>query len=114
MAPCATGSIPGIPPVKTGLQTGSFGPYLTTQDEIVDPQALAIHTWLNGRMVQDDNTSNMVHKIAELISYISTFTRLMPGDVIITGSPGGGVKRVPRYSYARVTALRWRLRGLAA
>ncbi|MDM3064370.1 fumarylacetoacetate hydrolase family protein [Citrobacter sp. CK180] len=81
---------------KNWPQTGSFGPYLTTQDEIVDPQALAIHTWLNGRMVQDDNTSNMVHKIAELISYISTFTRLMPGDVITTGSPGGvGKKRVP-------------------
>jgi 2-keto-4-pentenoate hydratase/2-oxohepta-3-ene-1,7-dioic acid hydratase in catechol pathway len=72
--------------------------YLTTQDEIVDPQALAIHTWLNGRMVQDDNTSNMVHKIAELISYISTFTRLMPGDVIITGSPGGvGKARSPLF-----------------
>ncbi|MBW7984156.1 fumarylacetoacetate hydrolase family protein [Enterobacillus tribolii] len=76
--------------------TGSFGPYLTTQDEVDDPQALGIRTWLNGRIVQDDNTGNMVHKIAELISYISTFTHLKPGDVIITGSPGGvGKKRVP-------------------
>ncbi|GEC68770.1 5-oxopent-3-ene-1,2,5-tricarboxylate decarboxylase [Raoultella terrigena] len=81
---------------KNWPQTGSFGPYLTTEDEIVDPQALAIHTWLNGQMVQNDNTRNMVHKIAQLICYISAFTRLMPGDVIITGSPGGvGKKRVP-------------------
>lgn len=81
---------------KNWPQTGSFGPYLTTEDEIVDPQALAIHTWLNGQMVQNDNTRNMVHKIAPLICYISAFTRLMPGDVIITGSPGGvGKKRVP-------------------
>lgn len=76
--------------------TGAFGPYLTTQDEISDPQKLGIRTWLNGLLVQDDNTGNMVHKIAELISYISTFTHLSPGDVIITGSPGGvGKKRVP-------------------
>lgn len=52
--------------------------------------------WLNGRMVQEDNTSSMIHKVAELIEYISTFTRLSPGDVIITGSPGGvGKKRNP-------------------
>lgn len=54
-----------------------------------DPHQLAIRTWLNGRMVQEDNTSSMIHKVAELIEYISTFTRLSPGDVIITGSPGG-------------------------
>lgn len=76
--------------------TGAFGPYLTTPDEIADPQMLGIRTWLNGQIVQDDNTGNMVHNIAELISYISTFTHLSPGDVIITGSPGGvGKKRVP-------------------
>ena len=45
---------------------------------------------LNGRMVQEDNTSSMIHKVAELIEYISTFTRLSPGDVIITGSRWGG------------------------
>ena len=65
------------------------------------------HTWFTagknwrqtgafGRMVQEDNTSSMIHKVAELIEYISTFTRLSPGDVIITGSPGGvGKKRNP-------------------
>lgn len=81
---------------KNWPQTGAFGPWLVTTDEIPDPNQLAIHTWLNGRMVQDDNTRNMIHPVAELIEYISTFTHLSAGDVIITGSPGGvGKKRNP-------------------
>lgn len=81
---------------KNWRQTGAFGPWMTTADEIPDPHQLAIRTWLNGRMVQDDNTASMIHKVAELIEYISTFTSLTPGDVIITGSPGGvGKKRNP-------------------
>ncbi|WLI76742.1 fumarylacetoacetate hydrolase family protein [Kosakonia sp. H02] len=81
---------------KNWRQTGAFGPWMTTADEIPDPHTLAIRTWLNGRMVQDDNTASMIHKVAELIEYISTFTSLKPGDVIITGSPGGvGKKRTP-------------------
>jgi len=81
---------------KNWRQTGAFGPWMTTADEIPDPHQLVIRTWLNGRMVQDDNTRHMIHQVAELIEYISTFTRLAPGDVIITGSPGGvGKKRNP-------------------
>lgn len=81
---------------KNWRQTGAFGPWMTTADEIPDPHQLAIRTWLNGRMVQEDNTASMIHKVAELIEYISTFTRLNAGDVIITGSPGGvGKKRTP-------------------
>ncbi|AIR60623.1 fumarylacetoacetate hydrolase family protein [Enterobacter sp. Ap-916] len=81
---------------KNWPQTGAFGPWMTTSDEIRDPHDLAIRTWLNGRMVQEDNTSSMIHKVAELIEYISTFTSLSAGDVIITGSPGGvGKKRTP-------------------
>lgn len=81
---------------KNWRQTGAFGPWMTTADEIPDPHQLAIRTWLNGHMVQDDNTASMIHKVAELIEYISTFTSLTPGDVIITGSPGGvGKKRNP-------------------
>jgi len=81
---------------KNWRQTGAFGPWMTTADEIPDPHQLAIRTWLNGRMVQEDNTASMIHKVAELIEYISTFTRLNAGDVIITGSPGGvGKKRPP-------------------
>ena len=81
---------------KNWRQTGAFGPCLTTVDEIPDPHRLSIQTYLNGIMVQNDSTSNMIHKVADLISYISTFTALSPGDVIITGSPGGvGKKRTP-------------------
>ena len=81
---------------KNWRQTGAFGPCLTTVDEIPDPHRLSIQTYLNGIMVQNDSTSNMIHKVADLISYISTFTALSAGDVIITGSPGGvGKKRTP-------------------
>ncbi|MFS2224536.1 fumarylacetoacetate hydrolase family protein [Pantoea sp. B65] len=82
---------------KNWPATGAFGPFMVTANEIPDPQNLTIKTILNGDIVQNDNTSNMIHKIPELIAYISTFTRLSAGDVIITGSPGGvGMKRVPQ------------------
>lgn len=81
---------------KNWRQTGAFGPYMTTVDEIPDPHALSIQTYLNGMLVQNDSTGSMIHKVADLIAYISTFTMLSPGDVIITGSPGGvGKKRNP-------------------
>mgnify|MGYP003600282307 CR=1 FL=1 len=81
---------------KNGRCTGAFGPWMTTADVIPDPQKLAIATWLNGREVQHDSTSNMIYDVASLIEYISTFTCLGAGDVIITGSPGGvGKKRTP-------------------
>ena len=66
------------------------------RDILPDPHALWIGTWLNKTQVQDDNTSNMIHQIPELIEYISTFSPLEAGDIIITGSPGGvGKKRNP-------------------
>ncbi|MDK1207223.1 fumarylacetoacetate hydrolase family protein, partial [Cronobacter turicensis] len=94
--PARAGQHPCFGGEKTGRQPGAFGRWMTTADEIPDPHQLAIRTWLNGRMVQDDNTRSMIHGVAELIEYISTFTRLSAGDVIITGSPGGvGKKRTP-------------------
>lgn len=81
---------------KNWPQTGGFGPWMTTADAIEDPQALAIKTFLNGREVQNDTTGSMVHKVANIIEYISAFSPLSPGDVIFTGSPGGvGKKRTP-------------------
>ncbi|WP_065650421.1 fumarylacetoacetate hydrolase family protein [Pantoea eucrina] len=81
---------------KNWQQTGGFGPWMTTADEIPDPQQLAIKTWLNQREVQNDTTASMVHPVAKIIEYISAFSPLSPGDVIITGSPGGvGKKRTP-------------------
>jgi 2-keto-4-pentenoate hydratase/2-oxohepta-3-ene-1,7-dioic acid hydratase in catechol pathway len=81
---------------KNWVKTGAFGPYLVTTDEIPDPNELTIQTFLNGMMVQNDNTANMMRSVPELIEYISAFSPLSPGDVVITGSPGGvGKKRTP-------------------
>lgn len=81
---------------KNWPSTGGFGPWMVTADEIADPHALNIVTRLNGRVVQQDNTAQMVRRIPELIAYISAFCPLQPGDVILTGSPGGvGKKRQP-------------------
>ncbi|HCW99277.1 MULTISPECIES: fumarylacetoacetate hydrolase family protein [Pantoea] len=81
---------------KNWPQTGGFGPWMTTAEAVGDPQALAIKTFLNGREVQNDTTGSMVHKVANIIEYISAFSPLSPGDVIFTGSPGGvGKKRTP-------------------
>lgn len=68
---------------------GPIGPWLVTRDEIADPTAL--HMWLevNGKRFQDGSTATMVYKPAFLISYVSQFMTLMPGDVISTGTPPG-------------------------
>lgn len=81
---------------KNWPATAGFGPWLVTADEIRDPQNLNMTTRLNGQVVQQDNTSSMIYSIAALIAYISTFCALSPGDVIVTGTPGGtGKKRKP-------------------
>ena len=81
---------------KNFFGTGGFGPWLVTADEIPDPQALAIETRLNGRVMQESPTSAMIFSVAQLIAYISIVTPLAPGDVIVTGTPGGvGVARNP-------------------
>lgn len=81
---------------KNWVNTGCFGPWMVSTDEIPNPNTLPIQTYLNGRLVQNDNTANMIRHVPELIEYISAFSPLSPGDVIITGSPGGvGKKRTP-------------------
>jgi 2-keto-4-pentenoate hydratase/2-oxohepta-3-ene-1,7-dioic acid hydratase in catechol pathway len=66
-----------------------IGPYLVTADEVPDPQALALRTWLNGDLRQNSNTADMIFPVAEIVSYISRHFTLEPGDVIITGTPEG-------------------------
>ena len=66
-----------------------LGPYLVTADEIPDPQTLRVRSWLNGDLRQDSNTADMIFPVARLISHISQFLRLEPGDVISTGTPPG-------------------------
>ncbi|WP_292038221.1 fumarylacetoacetate hydrolase family protein [Massilia sp. UBA6681] len=78
---------------------GPIGPWLVTADEIPDPQALAMELSLNGERMQASNTSDMIFSVAELVSYVSQFMTLLPGDVIVSGTPGGvgmGLKP-PRY-----------------
>lgn len=83
-------------PGKNFPATGAFGPFLVTSDEIPDPQDLTISCRLNGETVQAARTSQMIHSVAQLIAYISRFTPLAAGDVIVTGTPGGvGFARVP-------------------
>ncbi|WP_428622239.1 fumarylacetoacetate hydrolase family protein, partial [Sedimenticola sp.] len=65
------------------------GPYLVTADEVGDPQNLGIRCWVNGELRQDSNTSDMIFSVAELISYISCYATLEPGDIIVTGTPEG-------------------------
>lgn len=75
------------------------GPWLATRDEIPDPHALPIWLSVNGERVQDSSTRQMVHRAAKLVSYVSRFMSLHPGDVISTGTPPGvglGMKP-PRY-----------------
>ncbi|HYF66894.1 MAG TPA: fumarylacetoacetate hydrolase family protein [Ohtaekwangia sp.] len=66
-----------------------IGPYLVTTDEIADLNNLNLWLKLNGKKVQDGNTSNMVFKVPFLVSYLSQFMTLLPGDVISTGTPAG-------------------------
>ncbi|MFQ5939621.1 MAG: fumarylacetoacetate hydrolase family protein [Alphaproteobacteria bacterium] len=66
-----------------------MGPWLVTTDEIPDPQNLALWLEVNGKRYQDGHTSRMVFGVAELVSYISRFMTLAPGDVITTGTPPG-------------------------
>ncbi len=68
---------------------GPIGPWLVTGDEVPDPQDL--HLWLevNGTRYQDGNTRNMIFSVAEIVSYLSRFMTLWPGDIISTGTPPG-------------------------
>jgi 2-keto-4-pentenoate hydratase/2-oxohepta-3-ene-1,7-dioic acid hydratase in catechol pathway len=81
---------------KSFAGTGAFGPWLVTADEIPDPSRLTLETRLNGQVVQHTTTDLMITPIPEQIAYISTILPLLPGDVIVSGTPGGvGVKRNP-------------------
>lgn len=73
-----------------------LGPWIVTSDEIPNPNALKIQSWLNGRLMQDGNTSLMIFNVPFLVSFLSRHFTLLPGDVILTGTPRGvGVFRTP-------------------
>jgi 2-keto-4-pentenoate hydratase/2-oxohepta-3-ene-1,7-dioic acid hydratase in catechol pathway len=82
---------------KSFAGTGAFGPWLVTADEIPDPSRLTLETRLNSKVVQHTTTDLMITSIPEQIAYISIILPLLPGDVIISGTPGGvGLKRSPQ------------------
>ena len=82
---------------KNFWRTGGFGPWMVTADEIKPGQTLTLSTRLNGVELQRATTDMMIHSIPRQIAYISTFIPLEPGDVIVSGTPGGvGNKRTPQ------------------
>ena len=83
-------------PGKNFVGTGAFGPVLVTRGEISDGEELNLTTRLNGQVMQHATTAMMIFPIPRLIEYVSIFTTLAPGDVIVSGTPGGvGARRKP-------------------
>ena len=77
-------------PVETCVVgTGGFGPWMVTTDEIKDPSQMTLITRLNGQELQRATTDLLIFDIPTLINYCSSWTELVPGDVIVTGTPGG-------------------------
>jgi 2-keto-4-pentenoate hydratase/2-oxohepta-3-ene-1,7-dioic acid hydratase in catechol pathway len=77
-----------------------LGPFLATRDEIPDPQRLGMWLKVNGEARQQSSTANMIFDVAALVSYVSEFMTLLPGDIISTGTPAGvglGMKPSPQY-----------------
>lgn len=74
---------------KSAPTFGPLGPWLVTPDEVGDPQSLDLMLSVNGEVQQNSNTSDMIFGVAEIISYMSRFMALRPGDVIATGTPEG-------------------------
>jgi 2-keto-4-pentenoate hydratase/2-oxohepta-3-ene-1,7-dioic acid hydratase in catechol pathway len=83
-------------PGKNFHASGSFGPWLVTTDEQPDPRRLRLRTRLNGAVMQDESVGELCFDVPQLIEYCSSWSQLEPGDVIVTGTPGGvGAGRKP-------------------
>jgi 2-keto-4-pentenoate hydratase/2-oxohepta-3-ene-1,7-dioic acid hydratase in catechol pathway len=83
-------------PGKNFYRTGAFGPWMVTADEIPPNTTMTLVTRLNGNEMQRATTELLIHSIPKQIAYLSAFTPLEPGDVIVTGTPGGvGARRTP-------------------
>jgi 2-keto-4-pentenoate hydratase/2-oxohepta-3-ene-1,7-dioic acid hydratase in catechol pathway len=85
-----------ITPGKNFYSTAALGPWMVTKDDVPDPNNLKIKTTLNGQVVQDGTSRDMLFKIPAFIAYVSTIAPLVPGDVLATGTPSGvGFSRKP-------------------
>jgi len=92
-----------------------LGPVLVTRDELPDPQNLGIRTRLNGRLMQDGHTGDMIFPVAQLIHRLSQDTTLLPGTVILTGTPAGvGFSRRPPVFLAPGDLVRIEIEGIGA
>jgi len=81
---------------------GPIGPWLVTRDEVANPQKLAMWLDVNGQRMQTGNTRTMIFGVAKLVSYVSQFMTLLPGDVITTGTPPGvGMGKKPSAVYLK-------------
>jgi 2-keto-4-pentenoate hydratase/2-oxohepta-3-ene-1,7-dioic acid hydratase in catechol pathway len=74
---------------KSADTFGPIGPWVVTSDEVPDPGKLALWTEVSGKRVQNSNTADLIFGIDHIVSYVSHFMTLMPGDVIATGTPSG-------------------------
>ncbi len=82
---------------KSATNFGPIGPALVSLDEFDDPDDIALRCWVAGEKMQESRTANLIFTVPQLIEYISGFCRLLPGDLIFTGTPGGvGSVREPR------------------
>jgi 2-keto-4-pentenoate hydratase/2-oxohepta-3-ene-1,7-dioic acid hydratase in catechol pathway len=90
-----------------------FGPWVTTADEIADPEALALRTWVNGELRQDATTADLVFSIPQLVAFIGEAITLEPGDLILTGTPSGvGMALDPPRFLAAGDTVRIEIEGL--
>lgn len=92
-----------------------WGPWVTTADEVPDPQALRLRTWVNGELRQDASTSDLIFGCRELVDFISETCTLEPGDLILTGTPSGvGMSMDPRQFLAPGDVVRVEIESLGA
>jgi 2-keto-4-pentenoate hydratase/2-oxohepta-3-ene-1,7-dioic acid hydratase in catechol pathway len=92
-----------------------FGPWITTRDEVADPHALDLKTWVNGELRQNANTSDLIFNTDEIIEHLSTAFTLEPGDVIVTGTPSGvGLWMDPKSWLKAGDVVRIEIAGLGA
>jgi 2-keto-4-pentenoate hydratase/2-oxohepta-3-ene-1,7-dioic acid hydratase in catechol pathway len=92
---------------------GPTGPWLVTRDEVPDPHALDLRTWVNGALKQDSNTRHLIFGVEALVEYLSQAFTLEPGDVVFTGTPSGvGFARSPREFMKAGDVVRVEIAGL--
>ena len=99
--------------MKAFDQSCVLGPWLTPARLVPDPQRLAMRLWINDELMQDSSTSEMVFTLGEQIAYLSSRVTLLPGDVVMTGTPAGTGMERDRFLRAGET-VRMEIEGLGA